>query len=525
LRIGSAVTGSSGFTKLGAGTLLLDGSGNNWTGTTTVSAGVLEVATRTNDNPYVVNQGATLRLGYTTGGGYASTNLKLNGDGVSATTGLYLEGGASYNASGTIELLTAPTTIRHYGTGLAGIGMFDINGNALNVTAAASGSEIDSNIEMISRGFGMSVNVASGANTATGDLVINGRLNVSNLGFYKRGAGSVRLNQAATTSNAAVQIQGGTVIAGAANVLGANANLPISAGASLLLNGFDQAARNLSGAGAVVNGSATAAILTIESTADSAFSGVLGGPGTDENNFGLTKAGASVLSLSGANTYAGDTTVAAGTLSLSQAYLADTAAVRVTTGATLDLTHGVSDTVAELWIDGVQQPSGTYSSGNTSFISGSGSLEVTSGPAGDAFTTWASVNGLDGSPGKEAGFDDDPDGDSVANGLEWILGGNPLDGQSGGLVTTTATASGGLTLNFTRNEDAVGLATLIVEYNTNLGATWQSATIGATSSGPDANGVTVTINTAATPDAVTVNIPASNAVAGKLFGRLRAVKP
>jgi hypothetical protein len=49
--------------------------------------------------------------------------------------------------------------------------------------------------------------------------------------------------------------------------------------------------------------------------------------------------------------------------------------------------------------------------------------------------------------------------------------------------------------------------------------------VGATSSGPDANGVTVTINTAATPDTVTLNIPASNAAAGKLFGRLKAAKP
>jgi autotransporter-associated beta strand protein len=240
--------------------------------------------------------------------------MVINGDGVSATTGLYLLGGTTYNASGQIQLNTAPTTVRHYGTGLAGIGTFDINGDGMNVSTAASGSEIDANIEMISRGFGMSMTVASGAATATGDLVINGRLNVGNLGFYKRGAGSVRLNQAATASNAAVQIQGGMVIAGAANVLGANANLPISAGASLRLSGFDQAARNLSGAGRVVNGSATAATLTISSVADTTFSGVLGGTGADENNFGFTKTGSSTLTLSGTSTLEGPTLVSAGTL-------------------------------------------------------------------------------------------------------------------------------------------------------------------------------------------------------------------
>jgi autotransporter-associated beta strand protein len=261
--------------------------------------------------------------------------MTLNGDGVAATTGLYLQGGTTYNASGGIQLNTAPTTIRHYGSGLAGIGIFDTNGNAISVSTAASGSEIDANIEMISRGFGMSVNVASGANTATGDLAINGRLNVANLGFYKRGDGSVLLNQAATTSNTAVRIIGGSVIAGAADVLGANADLPISSGASLRINGFDQAARNLSGAGRVVNGSATAANLTISSTTATTFSGVLGGTGTDENNFGFTKTGSSALTLSGTNTYTGSTILNGGTLEISGNSSAVTGAVSVSAGTLL----------------------------------------------------------------------------------------------------------------------------------------------------------------------------------------------
>jgi autotransporter-associated beta strand protein len=525
LDIRSSLSGTSGFTKLGSGTLLLSSPANNWSGTTTVTGGVLEVPASASDRPYVVNPAGTLRLGYTTGGGYANTNLKLHGDGVAATTGLYLRGGASYNASGTIELLTAPTSIRQYGEGLAAIGMFDINGTGINGSAAASGSVIDANIQMISLGFGMSMTNAAGAATATGDLVINGPLNVGNLGFIKRGTGSVRLNGTATTGNLSVRIEGGRVITGVANAIGVNAALPISAGASLELNGFDQASSSLSGAGQVVNGSATAATLTVTQAADATFSGILGGAGSNENNFGLAKGGASKLTLTGANTYTGDTTVTAGALSLSSAYLADTSAVRVTTGATLELTHGQPDTVTALFVDGVQQPANTYNSGNSAFITGGGSLVVTTGPSGGPFATWATTNGLDGSPGKEAGFEDDPDGDGFDNGLEWILGGNPLDGQSGGLVTSTASAGGGLTLSFTRNEDAVGNATLTVEYNATLANPWNSATVGATTSGPDANGVTVTINTVPTPDSVIVNIPASNAAAGKLFGRLKATKP
>jgi fibronectin-binding autotransporter adhesin len=527
LEIRAPLAGAAGFTKLGAGNLVLTSASNNWSGTTTVSAGSLEITARAADGPFVVDADGTLRLAYVTGGGYAATNLKLHGAGAGAATGLYLRGGASYNASGGIEFLTAPTTIRHYGDGLAAIGIFDVNGNGFNVSAAASGSAVDSNIQMVSRGFGMSLTAAAGAATATGDLVINGPLNVGNLGFYKRGTGSVRLNAAATTGNVAVQIQGGRVIAGAAGVLGVNAGLPISSGAVLDLNGFDQEAATLSGAGSVVNGGASPAVLEINQNAEQAFSGVLGGATPEENAFSFVKDGAATLTLAGANSYTGDTTVKQGTLSLSQAYLSDTAAVRVITGAgaTLNLTHGQPDEVAELWIDGVQQPANTYNSGNSSFITGSGSLVVTSGPSGDPFGTWATSKGLDGSPGKEAGFDDDPDGDGVENGLEWILGGEPLDGKSGGLVNHSASASGGLTLSFTRNEDSIGQATLVVEYNGNLVNPWNSATVGATGSGPDGNGVTVTIDTNAAPDDVSVNIPASNAVGGKLFGRLKATQP
>ncbi|MCU0797245.1 MAG: autotransporter-associated beta strand repeat-containing protein, partial [Akkermansiaceae bacterium] len=327
--LGTLQTG--GFIKTGAGQLTVNSGA--WKGATTVSGGTLEVVAKTNDVAYTINQGATLRLGYTTGGGYANTNLKINGDGASATTGLYLAGGTTYNGSGTIELLTAPTTIRQYGTGLAGIGTFDINGNGMTVVAAASGSQIDANIEMISRGFGMSVNVESGTANATGDLTINGRLNVGNLGFYKRGAGSVLLNQAATTSNAAVRIIGGSIIAGAANVLGANAELPISAGASLRMNGFDQSARNLSGAGSVVNGSSTTTTLTISSTANTTFSGTLGGTGTNHNSLGLTKTGGSTLTLSGSSTFTGPTLVSAGTLLVTGA-LTDSD-VTVAAGATI----------------------------------------------------------------------------------------------------------------------------------------------------------------------------------------------
>ena len=247
--ISAVLAGTQGFTKTGAGYLTLSSSGT-FTGTATVSAGTLEVQTKSGDTPYTVAQGATLKLGYSTGGGYANTGLSVYGDGASATTGFYLAGGRTYNASGQIVLLAAPTTLRQYGSGLASIGTFDINGNGLWCTAAASGSALDPNVQIVSSGYGMSVQIDAGVNTATGDLAFNGPLNLSGgntIGFYKRGGGSLLLNAVAKT-NLSLQLQSGTVLCGATNCLGINANVPLSAGAKLALNGFDQRIGSLNAA-------------------------------------------------------------------------------------------------------------------------------------------------------------------------------------------------------------------------------------------------------------------------------------
>jgi autotransporter-associated beta strand protein len=311
--IGAVLAGTAGLTKTGAGAATVSGAGT-WTGTTTVAAGMLEVDAKSGDVPYVVSPGATLRIGYSTSGGYANTELQINGSGATSSAGFYLAGGKTYNASGQIQLLTAPTTIRQYGTGTASIGTFDINGNGLWSSAAASGSAIASNVQMVSSGYGMSITVDPGANTAAGDLTINGPLNVGNLGFYKRGSGSILLNGYASPSNVAVNLQAGTVICGVNDSIGVNASLPISSGATLVLNGTSQYVANLSGAGTVVGSAAITSSLTVTESSANTFSGTIGGTGTNQNNLAFTKWGSAALTLSHHSTYTGDTTIVAGTL-------------------------------------------------------------------------------------------------------------------------------------------------------------------------------------------------------------------
>jgi autotransporter-associated beta strand protein len=251
--INAVLAGTQGLNKTGAGYLTLAGA-NSYSGTATVLAGTLEAQAKNGDAPYIVTNGATLKIGYNTGVYYTHTALTIYGDGAAATTGLYLLGGTRYavdcNTPGGLTVAGAPTTIRQYGSGLASIGTFDVNPNpGLSITAAASGSVIDSNIQMVSAGYGVVVTTSAGANTATGDLTINGPLNVGSLGFYKRGSGSVLFNAAALPGNLALHLQGGTAICGATDCIGANAILDVSAGSTLNLNGHSQTVTNATATG------------------------------------------------------------------------------------------------------------------------------------------------------------------------------------------------------------------------------------------------------------------------------------
>ena len=107
------------------------------------------------------------------------------------------------------------------------------------------------------------------------------------------------------------------------------------------------------------------------------FSGVISGNG------GYVRNGAGGTSvLSAVNTYTGDTQVLAGTLSLPNANaLSDLSDVFFFTGGgVLNLPNNITETIDQLFVDGVAQAPGTYDSGNLgAFITGLGELLVSSG--------------------------------------------------------------------------------------------------------------------------------------------------
>lgn len=105
------------------------------------------------------------------------------------------------------------------------------------------------------------------------------------------------------------------------------------------------------------------------------------------NTYSLTKGGVGKLTLEGANTYSGDTNITDGILSILVNYLANSSSVSLSGTGVLDLAFSGTDTVDKLFINGVQQTTGTWgssASGATHIddvrFTGTGTLTVTTAP-------------------------------------------------------------------------------------------------------------------------------------------------
>jgi autotransporter-associated beta strand protein len=240
--------------------------------------------------------------------------------------------------------------------------------------------------------------------------------------------------------------------------------------------------------------------------------------GTMKNTGGqlaLTKVGTGTQTLSGTTTYTGNTTILVGTLRLgngtSPTHLSDTSDVIVAAGAMLDLDYSGTDQIRALWVDGSQLPPGTYSS-TSGFITGSGTLSVTTGPAAANYATWAGrgIYHLTGGPS------DDDDHDSIANLLEYVLGGNPLAASSEILPSASA-ATGNLVFTFRRIHASVADTSQVFQYSSSL-SDWTDVPIVAgerVAIQPD----TPQVGT----DTVIITIPA--ATEPRIFGRLKVSTP
>ena len=395
--------GNYGFTKVGAGTLILSGA-NTFAGAVTISVGVVSArsstALGTTAGGVTVASGAALQLQ----GGIAvgAEALTLNGSGIASDGALRnLSGNNSW--SGAITLGSAATLASDAG-GLTMSGAF-ANGGFL---ATYMGAGNFTNSGVISGSGGLTKN-------GSGTLMLSGSANNTLTGTVTVNDGTMLLNKSANTDSMgtghALVIGDGVGAAGSAVVRELatfqidNGNIAVTINneglmdlngysawlaATTLHSGDSSGASITTGAGTYTMGGDLTLVADGAGTVGAAISGNLalganrlftiadGAAATDldvsavvSGAFTLTKAGAGTMVLSGANTYTHATTVSAGALNIRNATgLGTTAAgTTVSNGAALEVQGGIAVGAEALTING----SGISSGGALRNISGTNS--------------------------------------------------------------------------------------------------------------------------------------------------------
>ncbi|MFO1491456.1 MAG: autotransporter-associated beta strand repeat-containing protein [Kiritimatiellia bacterium] len=259
-----AISGGNGFTKTGAGTLAVSGV-NTHSGTTVVQAGILFA-----DNSFAFGTGPV-----SVGLAGSASRIQL-GNGVDVANALTLNAQAGTSGRGALEVTGTDTgtwsgSITVTSNPAAGGAFYTDAGASLVLTGAISGATPVQRAGNVTYGGG-------GAYTA---LIVTGTARVGAPGGIPSGA-VVNLG------------------ASAAGTLDLN-------GISLALDGVVKGAN----AAAITNGGAAPATLTLGAAADRTYAGTID---NGAGGLSLAKQGDSTLTLSGANAYAGTTSVGQGAL-------------------------------------------------------------------------------------------------------------------------------------------------------------------------------------------------------------------
>ncbi|MGA2230751.1 MAG: autotransporter-associated beta strand repeat-containing protein [Tepidisphaeraceae bacterium] len=391
--VGATLLGSGSFTKLGAGTLNLTAV-NSYTGGTNVGAGLLTInSDRAVGLGSVSFSGGTLQFN-----NYASSLAFTNAPALS----LGAAGGTASSLSGNITDGANKTALAYVGPGtlaLSGNNTYSavttLYGGELSISAASNigtnsitfsggtlgitGNSLTSLTNINGANFSGGFDIASAANTFTVSSSLSGPGSLTKLGVGTLALSGVNSYSGVTT------ILAGTLQLGGGSALGSSSMLTLGGG-TLDLHGFSPTVANLTGSGTIDDLSATSSIFTDNSNANATFSGKIQNSSTGIVSF--TKSGAGTLTLSGANSYSGGTTVTGGILQMGNASALGAAGGSLSlTGGEVDL-HGFSLSVGTFFgagtIDDVSSSNATLTVGGNSATtftgilinSGSGSLSL-----------------------------------------------------------------------------------------------------------------------------------------------------
>jgi fibronectin-binding autotransporter adhesin len=451
-------TGTGGLTKAGAGRLTF-AADNLYSGPTSVTGGSLVITT----NGQLGNPPAGAALNLSNGGALetaAIVDLDADGAGANARPVELGAGGGVFNvtdAGGLVNVrgvvsgagsltkrgvgaaallgnntysggtvIEAGTLTMGSGTAL-GTGPITLQGTAVleQMTFALPGALAVTGTPVLRGGSGggttnMGVLTGSGTlnlelNAGVYDLVgditgFTGQMNISNVG-----GGTIRWRGSTGSDTISFNLTGVTF-----NKRGGTAQIRLGG-----LSG--DAASVITGAGGGGTGATEYVIGARNETSE--FMGAIT-DGTDTPAGGIivpthiTKIGTGTLTLSGANTYTGNTRVQGGSLSVTTPFLADAADVFISTGTTLNLnTTAQTDFIDSLFVNGLSQRAGVYGAIGSgaqferSFLTGNGFLQVQTFVLQGDFDANNVVNSLDldvwkAAFGVNATGDADFDGDS-----------------------------------------------------------------------------------------------------------------
>ena len=375
-----SIQGGGGFTKSGAGTLTLSGN-NTYTGGTTITNGNLTMGANNalGNGALTFNATATARL-WLNGTNQTVTGLTVLGsqlgiiqnegsssssigtitfnlaDGVTSssasnffvrdstvTDGVKGKVALVKTGNGTLDFSTFNGGYSGYSGGLTvnggtfsynstavagalGSGNITLGGGTLNYTGSTAQS-ITNNITLTAA-------TSSTLNNANSTITVSGTIGGTG-NLIKSGAGTLTLS-AANTYNGTTTVSQGTLSTDAANRIWDSSAITVASGATFLLGG-NETVGSIAGAG---NYSIAGFTLTVggDNTSTAVSGNITGASGA------LTKIGAGTLTLSGANTYTGNTTVTLGTLALGANNVISDSSNLIINGGTFDIST-YSDTV------------------------------------------------------------------------------------------------------------------------------------------------------------------------------------
>jgi autotransporter-associated beta strand protein len=478
----AAVLGDNGgpthLTKSAAGTWILTGN-NSYTGTTTVSAGVLMVGngstTGSLGTGYIAGTGGTITFNH-------SDNVTLNnliiGGTIRQATAATLSLNNAANSVTTLAFVGADggviDLLADLATNNAGaVGILATNSGTINATG---GGRLIIN-STSSATNGQDWGAASGKTLTINAVIANGISN--NIDIFQAAASTgVTILTADNTFTGAVNIQGNTLQVARIGNQGTAA--PVGAGTTIGINGTGGTGLRYTGTGETtdriinlfgttsagfieqsgVSGllkftanfatpGAGAKLLTLQGSAAGAgeIAGIILDNSANVNTTAITKAGTGTWTLSGANTYTGATTVSTGALILANALAMQNSVATISTVANttttglvfgpgigsfsigglngtqnLALTDSASVALTALTIGGTNTSNGTYSG----ILSGTTNLTK----AGPSTQTFTGINTFTGKMTVNAG--------TIAINAETGLGANP-----GAFVADQLTLNGG----------------------------------------------------------------------------------